>query len=152
MIKKNLIKLIILLFFISGCGYTPIFSNKSSNFSIYELSAKGDNKLNKIINNKLNYYKGTDNQKKFSLAIETNFNKQVVIRDSKGNPKTYRINLEANILIKDSDGNVINKLFSKSVDYNNRSNKSELKKYENETSKNLAEKISEEIIIYLQSI
>jgi len=64
MIKKNLIKLIILLFFISGCGYTPIFSNKSSNFSIYELSAKGDNKLNKIINNKLNYYKGTDNQKK----------------------------------------------------------------------------------------
>ena len=152
MIKKNLIKLIILLFFISGCGYTPIFSNKSSNFSIYELSAKGDNKLNKIINNKLNYYKGTGNQKKFSLAIETNFNKQVVIRDSKGNPKTYRINLEANILIKDSDGNVINKLFSKSVDYNNRSNKSELKKYENETSKNLAEKISEEIIIYLQSI
>ena len=152
MIKKNLIKLIILLFFISGCGYTPIFSNKSSNFSIYELSAKGDNKLNKIINNKLNYYKGTDNQKKFSLAIETNFNKQVVIRDSKGNPKTYRINLEANILIKDSDGNVINKLFSKSVDYNNRSNKSELKKYENETSKNLAEKISAEIIIYLQSI
>ena len=152
MIKKNLIKLIILLFFISGCGYTPIFSNKSSNFSIYELSAKGDNKLNKIINNKLNYYKGTDNQKKFSLAFDTNFNKQVVIRDSKGNPKTYRINLEANILIKDSDGNVINKLFSKSVDYNNRSNKSELKKYENETSKNLAEKISDEIIIYLQSI
>ena len=152
MIKKNLIKLIILLFFISGCGYNPIFSNKNSNFSIYELTASGNSKLNKIINNKLNNYKGSDSQKQFSLTIDTYLNKEVASRDSKGNPKTYRINLESNISIKDLNGNVKNKSFSKSVDYNNRSNKSDLKKYENETSKNLAEKISDEIIIYLQSI
>ena len=152
MIKKNLIKLIILLFFISGCGYNPIFSNKNSNFSIYELTASGNSKLNKIINNRLNNYKGSDNQKKFSLTIETYLNKEVASRDSKGDPKTYRINLESNISIKDLNGNVKNKSFSKSVDYNNISNKSKLKKYENETSKNLAIKISDEIIIYLQSI
>ena len=152
MIKKNLIKLLILLFFVYGCGYSPIFSNKNSNFSIYELSLSGNNKLNKIINGRLNNYKGSDNQKKFSLTIETYLNKEVASRDSKGNPKTYRINLESNISIKDLNGNVKNKSFSKSVDYNNRSNKSDLKKYENETSKNLAEKVSDEIIIYLQSI
>ena len=152
MIKKNLIKLLILLFFIYGCGYSPIFSNKNSNFSIYELSVSGNSTLNKIINGRLNNYKGSDNQKKFSLTIETYLNKEVASRDSKGNPKTYRINLESNISIKDLNGNVKNKSFSKSVDYNNRSNKSELKKYENETSKNLAKKISDEIIIYLQSI
>ena len=152
MIKKNLIKLLILLFFIYGCGYSPIFSNKNSNFSIYELSVSGNSKLNKIINGRLDNYKGSDNKKKFSLTIETYLNKEVASRDSKGNPKTYRINLESNISIKDFNGNVKNKSFSKSVDYNNRSNKSDLKKYENETSKNLAEKISDEIIIYLQSI
>ena len=152
MIKKNLIKLLILLFFIYGCGYSPIFSNKNSNFSIYELSASGNSKLNKIINGRLDNYKGSDNKKKFSLTIETYLNKEVASRDSKGNPKTYRINLESNISIKDLNGNVKNKSFSKSVDYNNRSNKSDLKKYENETSKNLAKKISDEIIIYLQSI
>ena len=38
------------------------------------------------------------------------------------------------------------------MDYNNKNNKSELKKLENETSKNLAEKIAEELIVYLQSI
>ena len=152
MIKKNLIKLLILLFFIYGCGYSPIFSNKNSNFSIYELSVSGNSKLNKIINGRLDNYKGSDNKKKFSLTIETYLNKEVASRDSKGNPKTYRINLESNISIKDLNGNVKNKSFSKSVDYNNRSNKSDLKKYENETSKNLAEKISDEIIIYLQSI
>lgn len=152
MIKKNLIKLLILLFFIYGCGYSPIFSNKDSNFSIYELSVSGNSKLNKIINGRLNNYKGSDNQKKFSLTIETYLNKEVASRDSKGNPKTYRINLESNISIKDLNGNVKNKSFSKSVDYNNRSNKSDLKKYENETSKNLAGKVADEIIIYLQSV
>ena len=152
MIKKNLIKLLILLFFIYGCGYSPIFSNKNSNFSIYELSVSGNSKLNKIINGRLNNYKGSDNQKKFSLTIETYLNKEVASRDSKGNPKTYRINLESNISIKDLNGNVKNKSFSKSVDYNNRSNKSNLKKYENETSKNLAGKVADEIIIYLQSV
>ena len=152
MIKKNLIKLLILLFFISGCGYSPIFSKKGTNFSIYELSASGNSKLNKIINNRLNNYKGSDGKRKFSLTLETHLNKEIVLRDSKGNPKTYRINLLSNISIKDFDGNVKNKSFSKSVDYNSKSNKSNLKKYENETSKNLAEKIADEIIIYLGSI
>ena len=152
MIKKNLIKILILLFFIPSCGYSPIFSNKNSNFAIYELSVSGNGQFNKIINSKLNNYKGTDSQKKFSLTIEANLNREVASKDSKGNPKTYYINLETNILIKDLNGNIRNKSFSKSVNYNNRSNKSELKKYENEISKNLAEKISDEIIIYLQSI
>ncbi len=152
MIKKNLIKLLILLFFISGCGYSPIFSKKGTNFSIYELSASGNSKLNKIINNRLNNYKGSDGKRKFSLTLETHLNKEIALRDSKGNPKTYRVNLLSNISIKDFDGNVKNKSFSKSIDYNNKSNKSNLKKYENETSKNLAEKIADEIIIYLGSI
>ncbi len=152
MIKKNLIKLLILLFFISGCGYSPIFSKKNTSFSIYELSASGNSKLNKIINNRLNDYKGSDGKRKFSLTLETHLNKEIALRDSKGNPKTYRVNLLSNISIKDFDGNVKNKSFSKSVDYNNKSNKSNLKKYENETSKNLAEKIADEIIIYLGSI
>ena len=152
MIKKNLIKLLILLFFISGCGYSPIFSKKNTSFSIYELSASGNSKLNKIINNRLNNYKGSDGKRKFSLTLETHLNKEIALRDSKGNPKTYRVNLLSNISIKDFDGNVKNKSFSKSIDYNNKSNKSNLKKYENETSKNLAEKIADEIIIYLGSI
>ena len=152
MIKKNLIIILILLFFLPGCGYTPIFSKKDSNFSIYELSASGNNKLNKIINSKLNNYKDSDSPKKFSLIIETYLNKKISSKDSKGNPKSYRINLVSDISIKDSNGIVKNKSFSKSIDYKNKSNKSDLKKYENEISKNLAEKISDEIIIYLQSI
>ncbi len=125
---------------------------KNTNFSIYELKSSGNSKLNKVINSKLNNYKGSENPKKFSLIIETYLNKEIASKDKKGNPKSYRINLISNILIKDSNNIIKNKSFSKSVDYSNQSNKSDLKKYENETSKNLAEKISDEIINYLQSI
>ena len=152
MIKKSLIKILILLFFLSGCGYSPIFSKKNTNFSIYELKSSGNNKLNKIISGKLNNYKSSNNPKKFSLSIETSLKKEIASRDSKGNPNTYIINLNSNVSIKDSEGKLKKKLFYKSVNYNNNSNKSELKKYENQTSKNLAEKIGEEIIIYLQSM
>ena len=101
MIKKKIIKFAILLLLISGCGYSPIFSNKDSNFSVYELSTNGNNKLNKIINNRLNSYKGLDGRKQFSLIIETNLNKQIASKNIKGNPKTYKISVVSKLLVKD---------------------------------------------------
>jgi hypothetical protein len=83
--------------------------------------------------------------------IDTNFEKMIVSKDSKGNPKIFRITLKSKILVSNLDGITKEKNFSKSLDYNNRNKKSELKSYENEAAKNLAEKISEEIIIYLIS-
>jgi len=152
MIKKNLIKFLILIFFLSGCGYTPIYTSKDSNFAIYQLNTTGNNKLNRIISVKLRDYKNTNANKQLNLTINTKSNREVSSKDYKGNPKTYRINLKSNIVIIDSKGNKKNKIFVKSKDYNNKNNKSELKKLENETSKILAEKIAEEIIVYLQSI
>ena len=152
MIKKNLIKFLILLFIVTGCGFTPIYTSKNSNFAITQLGTTGDNKLNRIIIEKLANYKDANASKQLILTINTSLNKEVSSKDSKGNPKTYRINLKSNIVITDSKGNETNKLFIKSIDYNNKNNKSDLKKLENETSKNLAEKIAEEIVGYLQSI
>ena len=81
MLKKKFIKILILFFFLSGCGYTPIFTNKKINFSIYEFSTSGNTKLNKIINSKLNNYKGSDGSKKFSLTMETSLDKEVSLNE-----------------------------------------------------------------------
>ncbi len=150
--NKIFIKFLTILIFVSGCGYSPIFSNKNSYFSLQEINSTGNNRLNRIINNALNNYKGANSEKNISLTIFTDLKKEISSKDTKGNPKTYKIEVNSKILAKDSIGNVNEKEFSKSTNYNNRSNKFELKKFENETTKNLAEKISEEIIIYLQSI
>tara|TARA_B100000965_G_scaffold280816_1_gene238691 strand:- start:786 stop:1244 length:459 start_codon:yes stop_codon:yes gene_type:complete len=150
--KKILSKLIILLFFISGCGYSPIFSNKNSNFSIIEIAATGNNKINSIIINKLNIYKNSNREKFFSLIINTNLKKEISSKDSKGDPKTYSIEIRTKMSAKDNKGDLKEKIFIKTINYNNIENKFDLKKYEEKSTKNLAEIISEEIIIYLQTI
>ena len=152
MIKKKLIKFLVLLFFVSGCGYTPIYTSKNSKFAITQLSTTGNNKLNRIISEKLGNYKDTNASKQLTLTINTSLNKEVSSKDSKGNPKTYRINLKSNVTIINIKGNKKNKLFIKSIDYSNKNSKSDLKKLEDKTSKNLMEKIAEDIIVYLQSI
>ena len=151
MIKKNFITFIILLIFLNGCGYSPIFSKKN-NFSIIELAISGDKKLNKIINSRLNNYKESNGNKLFSIIIINTLDKNISSKDSKGNPKTFKINIASKIKVKDSKGKIDKKIFSKSINYDNKSNKFDLKKYENEILNNFGNKISEEIIIYLQSI
>ena len=150
--KIILTKLLIVFFFISGCGYSPIFSNKNSNFSIIEIGITGNNKINNIINNKLNNYKNSDGKKIFSLNINTNLKKEISSKNSKGDPNTFNIKINAKMSIKDNKGNLREKLFIKSINYNNLDNKFDLKKYEEKLTKSLAEIISEEIIIYLQSV
>ncbi|MDC0054575.1 hypothetical protein OAJ09_01490, partial [Candidatus Pelagibacter sp.] len=134
------------------CGYSPIFSNKESNFSIKELNSEGNKKLNNIISNRLNNYKNLESNNHYSVLINTDLEKKITSKDTKGNPKTFRLNIKSKISVKDLKGNLNEKLFSKSINYNNKQNKFELNKYENEISTNLAEKISEQIIIYLQSM
>ena len=151
MIKKNFIKIFIILFLLSGCGYTPIYSNKNYDFSILKLESSGNNKLNKIIASNLSQYKNKNAEKKINLVINSNLEKEVSSKDSKGDPKTFRLYVNTKIVIKYLDKTMKEKDFSKTVDYNNRANKSELKSYENQLAKNLAGKISEEIIVYLIS-
>ena len=145
-------KFLIILFFVSSCGYAPIFSSKNSDFSIIEIKSTGNSKLNKILINKLDNYKSTNSKKRFSLKIDTNLKKEIASKDTKGNPKIYKMDVNLKIYAEDEKNNLKEKLFSKSINYNNSNNKFKLKKYENETAKNLTEKIAEEIIIYLQSI
>ena len=151
MVKKNFILLIIVLFFINGCGYSPIFSKKT-NFSIIELAVSGNKKINKILINKLNNYKNGKSERSFSIIINNSVDKQISSKDSKGNPKTLKMNIITKVQVKNSKGEINENIFSKSINYENQSNKFDLKKFENETLKNFGNKISEEIIIYLQSI
>ena len=150
--KILLIKVFIFLIFTTGCGYTPIFSNKNINFTIIGIDLTGENKLNKILNNKFNIYKDLDSEKKYYLKINTDVSKKISSKDSKGNAKSFELIVSINTSIQDEKGNTKQKLFVKSINYNNNNNKFDLKKYEDKSSEILVNKISEEIIIYLQTI
>ena len=151
MVKKNLILLAFFLLFLNACGYSPVFTKKI-NFSVTELAVSGNKNINKIMVNRLNYYKGSKGEKLFSIIINNSFDKKISSKDSKGNPKTFNINILSKIKVENSNGEINEKSFSKSINYDNKSNKFDLKKFENETIKNFVNKISDEIVIYLQSL
>ena len=144
--------LILSFFFIVSCGYQPLYSNKETNFYIYKINSFGDKIINKALINRLEIYKNTNSNKKIELEINSKINKTTTSKDTKGNPKTFRIEIISQIKVIKEEKINLDKIFSKSTNYNNSSKKFELKQYEENLKMNLIDKISEDIVGYLQTL
>jgi len=131
---------------------SAFISNKTTNFYIYKINSFGDEKINKALINKLELYKDKNNNKKIELEINSKINKTTTSKDTKGNPKTFRIEIISQIKVIKEEKINLDKIFSKSTNYNNSSKKFELKQYEENLKINLIDKISEDIVGYLQTL
>ena len=70
MIKKK-IAIISLIFFLTNCGFSPIYTkNADVNFSIENVIYTGDRDLNDFLRPNLNQYKNEENDNK--IYIEAN--------------------------------------------------------------------------------
>ncbi len=153
MIKKIFLISFIIIF-ISGCGYTPIYSKKDQNFKLGKIETLGNTKLNiAIIRNINNFTKKNSNTNKiFNLKIETNLKKNIKSKDTKGNPKTFEIKIVTNLIVNKDKTNSLQKSFSYSSTYSTLISEFELNKYEKTIEKTLISKISQKIITYLQTL
>ncbi len=150
---NKFIKIFILYTFLSGCNYQPIFSDKEVGFGIKNLTFDQNNQIESNIYNNLKNYKNLKNKKKIiDLEISGISNKITTSTDDNGDPKSYRIKLIVETKIQKNEKLISEKTFNKSHDYDNSSNKFDLKKYENSIIENLVSKISEEIIVYILSL
>ena len=152
--KKIII--IFTFFLLYHCGFEPIHSNKNIydyNFSIGSIGFSGDNKINNELKNKLLKY--LDKNKtivQLDLNINSIVQKSVTSKNKKGNPETFFMEIIINLdVFKDSEL-VSTKIFEENFEYNNKSSKFELGKYEKNIQKNLSQKLSEYIIRHLYSI
>ncbi len=151
--KKKFYKSIILFLIVSACGYNPIFSKNNSKFKLISINLEGDKRINRIINGKLESFSNNINaEKNYRLKIKTNIKKNIVSKDTKGNTDTLSLDINVFLILEDSNQNKSKKNFIKSISYNNIDNKFELSNYEKSIKDNMAEKISEEMLIYIQSI
>ena len=146
-------KHIFIYFFIVSCGYQPIFSGKKVNFGIEKLTYNKNNEIDSAINNNLKNYKSLENKDKIlDLEIFSKINKVTTSLDDRGDPKSFRLELEIKTIFKKDNKLLNEKSFFKSHDYNSSTNKFDLKKYENSVKENLIGKITEEIIVYILSL
>ena len=101
--------LILSFLFIVSCGYQPLYSNKETNFYIYKINSFGDEKINKDLINKLELYKDKNSNKKIELEINSKINKTTTSKDTKGNPKTFRIEIISKIKVIEEEKINLNK-------------------------------------------
>ena len=153
MLKKTFT--LILFLFLSSCGYEAIHSKQNIinyDFYISGINFEGDRDVNLKIKEKLNNYKINKANKNFTLKIKSTSEKIIIAKDLKGDPTNFKniTTLYTDVLIED---NVKNKLkFVASFDYNNSKNKTNLKKYEKEIKRNLAETVTNKLIFKLTNI
>ena len=87
---KNLI-LILFLFFIYGCGYTPVYKNlEESNFQINLTEMLGDRDMNNLIKNQIDLYSNKNSVNKYNISVDTKYKRETLTKNSAGVISDYR--------------------------------------------------------------
>ena len=140
------ISLFILILFISNCGYTPIYnSDNKTKIKINIISIEGDKKINNLLITDIKRLSRNDFEKEFDIKIDTNFDKLITAKDSKGVASNYELKVVTKFeIVKPNE----NKLFSfeEKIDISKNSNLFEQKKYENNIKITFAKSIIDKLI------
>ena len=148
--KKKIILSILSIILLTSCGFQPTFSSKDVNFAISKIEVKDKSNISRKIKNNLKIYKNVKNPNNiYSLKINSTRQINIVSKDKKGNPSNFEMNITTEITIFEKLQLLKSKNFTESFNYENSSNKFDLKQYEKNIENNLTSKIIENITLYL---
>ena len=143
---KNLKYLIIFILFVS-CGYTPIYqTDEISKFKLGIINHSGDKKIGRELLNNLQRFKDKKSNNIFDINLTTIKRESIVSKDKKGNPSSYKIELEVNLdLISKNNDKKFSKKFIKETTYNSIDDNFKQNRYKKKLEKNLTSQILQEI-------
>ena len=145
--------LILIILFLNGCGYTPLYSSKDSNYKVISLNKNVNNSLTNYVQNSIEVISNENAEKSLNISFEYNENISVILKNSKGNPTKNRLNVIIDLSLLDSNDNLItSKQFSESFEYNIDDNKFNLKQFEKNIKFNLIEDITQQILVFLANV
>ena len=155
--KLNILSFIIIIF-LYGCGFEPIFSSKNINntqlVKINEVNFKDYSDLNNLFLRKFRYFqKNEESVKKFNLVLNINETNKIISKNKLGDPETFNIEISADVIILNTENNILNsRVIRKNKNYNNLENKFDLKQEENIIRNNIVDEIVDEILNTMFSI
>ena len=143
---RSLKYLIIFIFFVS-CGYTPIYqTDEISKFKLGIINYSGDKKIGRDLLNNLQRYKDKKSNNIFDIYLTTIKRENIVSKDKKGDPSSYKIELEINLdLIGKNNDKKFSKKFIKETTYNSIDDNFKQNRYKKKLEKNLTSQILQEI-------
>ena len=140
--KKNII-VFSLIFFLSSCGFTPIYQkNTKVNFSIEQVSYTGDRELNNFLKINISKYKDKKTDNKINIEANSTYQKIILSKDSTGEITSYQLEAEVIFLIKPLNKKI--KITEKHI-MNSMSDKIEEARYEQTIKQNFASSISNKL-------
>jgi len=141
-------KIFILFFFITACGYQPLYvSNNKNLFS--EINLIGEKKIARQIVNFASLGENSNSKNTNVISLEISENTIATLKDNKGKIASYKTTITAKVLIKKNNKIISEKFFDESFSYNNLDNKYDLSSYQKDVKRNLAKKIAEDLLIYI---
>ena len=84
-------KSLILIFFLSGCGYSTIYNDKNYDVKIKVVNSKGNSNMNSKIIKQIKNFSDKDSNNIINVNIDTNYQNQIISRSSTGSIDDYKI-------------------------------------------------------------
>ena len=148
---KN-ITLIILVFFLYSCGYSSIYKNqKSQNFKINIIEARGNSEMNNLIKNEIKLYSGKDTANIYNLKINTDYLKETLTKDSAGLITDYKLSVTSTFTIDLKEKTQVIEI-KEAINIKNQSDYFEQNTYEKNIKRTFAYSIREKLISEIYNI
>ena len=143
---KKVFNIIFITLFLSttGCGFTPILVKSNYSFSYIIEKSTGSERVNSNIVEKLKTLNG--NEKKYNIILNSKETKNILSKDSKGDPSILEIIINLNYIIKDNRKIIVTKNLTERSTYNNISDNFEMEKSEEILVENLTGDLVQDII------
>ena len=141
---KKYIIFISLIFFLTHCGFSPIYlKNSNINFSIENVNYKGDRDLNNFLKTNLDQYKDDKSDRKILLEVTSKYEKTILTKNAASEVTNYKLIAKVTFLIKPTNKkiNITEQEIISSMD-----DKFEETRKERATKQNFARSISNKLI------
>ena len=149
---KKIFLIFVLLNLLNHCDYKPIYSNQNKiNYKIIITSFNGDKDINNSITENLRRNSNGNSDKIININFETKYTKDILAKNTAGNITDYQINVSAIFTIQKEDDLKTLKLNEK-FNFQKMSDKYEEKNYELNIKRNLANSISQKLLLRLAMI
>ena len=145
--------LILIIFTLNSCGFTPIYSSKGSEYKLISIDKNNNNRLTNYLENNIMAISNENATQSIKVKLVLKESISVILKDSKGDPSKNRLTISVDLTLNDVEDNLISfKKFSESFEYDVQDNKFNMKQYEKTISLNLTDKISQQIQVLLNNI
>ena len=152
MMIKKIFFIILSLNLLNHCDYKPVYSNQDKvNYRIIIDSLSGDKDINNFIITNIKRNSQENSKKIVNIVLDTKYTKKVLAKNSAGSITDFQSDVQSTFIIKKGNSSE-NFSVKEKFNFKKMVDKYEEKSYERTIKKNLANSISQKIILRLAVI